>query len=295
MLGFIKAWIDKCGLGEEAYNEFSKKYRELTATKEDEKAFFEILDAYDRDMHYDHHILLDKIRSLAKRTGVHEYTAVALMFICMTPSLKKHYIKQGYPLDVFEKTSEDVSYHARYCKEVKGFWGTFTTWHIALYQMRIFGFGRLQFEIKTADFDYHENGYDIVSGQTPMLGIHIPRTGTPMTPKDCDASFRAATDFFRDKLFGGGKVLFHCSSWLLFEKHDTMLKPTSNIYQFKQRFDIICYKEYNDYSEVWRLFEKEYTGNPDDLPADSSLRRSYIDLIRRGEKTGRGIGVFYYE
>lgn len=295
MIDYIKSWTEKCKLPEEAYTEFAHNYKKLTQKEEDALAFSAILAEYDADMLVDFSVLIDRVRALAEKTGVHEYTAIALMYICMTPSLKKHYIAKDYPLDVFEKTSEDVSYHAQYCKAVKGFWGTFTTWHTELYQMNIFGFGRLQFQVKKADFDYCEKGYHIVKGETDLLSIHIPRNGEPMTPEACEESFRAGASFFKDRLFNGGKVLFYCSSWLLFEKHDQILKPTSNIYQFKKRFDIVEYLLYNDYSEVWRLFEKEYNGNPDELPADSSLRRSYIDMIKRGERTGRGKGVFYYE
>ena len=51
---------------------------------------------------------------------------------------------------------------------------------------------------------------------------------------------------------------------------------------------------YPDYKEIWRLFDMDYTGNPDDLPADSSLRRAYINLIRSQEPTGWAEGIYVY-
>jgi hypothetical protein len=74
-----------------------------------------------------------------------------------------------------------------------------------------------------------------------------------------------------------------------------MLKPTSNILKFMKMFTIIDSGNYPDYNQLWRLFDKYYTGNPDDLPADSSLRREYIAMLKRGEPNGWGRGVFYSE
>jgi hypothetical protein len=74
-----------------------------------------------------------------------------------------------------------------------------------------------------------------------------------------------------------------------------MLPPNANIRRFMEDYTLIQRGEYEDYSQLWRLFDCQYTGNPDDLPADSSLRRAYIELIRRGEKTGFGLGVYLYQ
>ena len=59
-------------------------------------------------------------------------------------------------------------------------------------------------------------------------------------------------------------------------------------------FDIYASGEYSDYTEVWRLFDKEYDGDVSRLSSDSSLRRAYADLIQKGERTGWGKGVFAY-
>jgi hypothetical protein len=105
------------------------------------------------------------------------------------------------------------------------------------------------------------------------------------------ASYRAAAAWFAD-VFPDGNVLFTCSSWLLDPWHLTVLKPTSNLAAFIGDFEIVETKQYADYGELWRLFDCRYTGNPDDLPQDSSLRRAYADRVRRGEPTGSGRGFF---
>ena len=53
--------------------------------------------------------------------------------------------------------------------------------------------------------------------------------------------------------------------------------------------------EYQNYSEVWRLFDCLYDGNPDNLPADTSLRRAYIERIKSGKLIGHGTGVIVFD
>jgi hypothetical protein len=70
-----------------------------------------------------------------------------------------------------------------------------------------------------------------------------------------------------------------------------MLKDGSNLRLFMDDFDVIEFGYDPDYSERWRLFdclEEDF----DKLPNDSSLRRAYIDLMKRGDKMGWGYGVF---
>ena len=73
-----------------------------------------------------------------------------------------------------------------------------------------------------------------------------------------------------------------------------MLKSDSNILAFMNDYTLVASGEYGSYGEVWRLFDKNYDGDPSHLPTDSSLRRAYVDIISRGERTGWGKGVFIY-
>ena len=60
-------------------------------------------------------------------------------------------------------------------------------------------------------------------------------------------------------------------------------------------FDLILDGEYDDYSQIWRLFGVMYDGNVDRLPQDSSLRRTYADWVRKGERVGWSFGVRIYQ
>ena len=89
--------------------------------------------------------------------------------------------------------------------------------------------------------------------------------------------------------------MFVCHSWLLFSAHRKMLKPNSNIISFMDRFDLLESGEYEDYNELWRIFDRRYNGDPDTLGRNSSLHRAYADRVKAGEKTGWGYGAYLYQ
>ena len=111
-----------------------------------------------------------------------------------------------------------------------------------------------------------------------------------------DRSFIKAFFSIVKDIFTGKPIPFFCESWLLFSKMDDLLPEKSNIRAFKERFEIIHDHLYEkgDYSEMWRLYDMDYTGNLDDFPADSTLRRNYLQYLKDGGQVGEGYGVFFY-
>lgn len=69
-----------------------------------------------------------------------------------------------------------------------------------------------------------------------------------------------------------------------------MLPPNSNIRRFMSEYEIVESGMYADNAQAWRLFDTEET-DPDKLPADSSLRRTYIQYFKSGGVMGWGFGV----
>ncbi len=176
---------------------------------------------------------------------------------------------------------------------VKGVCGTFVLkWFWGFYKLERFALGRLQFEIVEFGSEYEKNGLSL-SADSRVINVHIPRTGTHLDRESVLTSYRLAADFYRPII--GEKIAFVCSSWLLFPRNKKLLKPGANLISFIDDYDIYASGEYPNYTEVWRLFDTEFDGDVSHLPADSSLRRAYIDLISRGEKTGWGKGVFEYK
>ena len=186
----------------------------------------------------------------------------------------------------------DLKYKLMECKEVYDIWGTFTNWFSGFFRMTRFALGRLQFDMTTFGRYYNKNGVALTP-ESRALGVHIPRTMTKLDRQSVRQSYARASEFFKDWL-GDGHTVFICGSWLLFPRHRELLSTESNILAFMNDFDVIDSGLYEDYHEIWRLFDRNYTPQLDLLPQDSTLRRKYVDLMRKGEKTGWGFGVYVY-
>ena len=252
----------------------------------------ELVAEYDIDKNLDYQITEEKIRQISILSLVHEYTASLLLLICYTKRLKEYYREAGIDLAIFQNTVLDLKYKLDECKCVYGVWGTFVLkWFWGFFKLERFALGRLQFEVISFGSDYTVDGV-ILTPESKVLNVHIPRTRTRLDHESVREAYRLAADFYRPLL--GDTVAFVCNSWLLFPKHRELLDQGSNILAFMNDYDIYASGEYQSYGEVWRLFDCNYSGDITELPADSSLRRAYIGLIERGERTGWGKGVFIY-
>ena len=247
---------------------------------------------YENRYDIDYDSAIEKMKELSSASGVHEYTGALLLFLCYTRGLRKYYENKGISDEIFKNTVLDLRYKLDECICVKGVVGTFVAkWFAGFFKLERFALGRLQFEIVEFGGEYEREGFTL-SSKDRVLNVHIPRTGTHLDRESVLRSYKLAADFYRAIL--GDKIVFVCSSWLLFPKNKEILKPNSNLLAFINDFDIYTFGEYENYKEVWRLFDTEFDGNAAHLPADTSLRRAYIDLISRGEKTGWGKGVLTY-
>ena len=235
---------------------------------------------------------LRALPSIAEQAGIHSCSAVMLYYLCLTKRWKELCLQKGIDETVWENTAKDLRYKVLECKAIYGIWGTFVgSWFIRFFRLERFALGRLQFEWERLGFSYSKNGVEL-SADEWVLNVHIPGAGTPLTRDSVEAAYAAAIPFFA-KHFGLQIRAFVCSSWLLFPRHTQMLKKGSNILGFMADYDLVKVGEYADYTELWRLFDCKVQGEPiDSLPCDSSLRRAYIALMKRGENTGYGKGIY---
>lgn len=255
--------------------------------------FSEMIAEYNTGNKLDYELFEEKNKQISKTANVHECTAALVLLICLTKRLREYYREAGISDAIFMDTVLDLRYKLDECICVHGVAGTFVLkWFWGFYKLERFALGRLQFEIVNFGGEYEIDGVKLES-DSRVLNVHIPRTGTRLDRESVLESYKLAADFYRSDL--GDKIAFVCSSWLLFPKHREMLKPESNLLAFMNDYQLVSSGEYSNYSEIWRLFDRAYDGNVTHLPADSSLRRAYIDLISRGEKTGWGKGVFLYK
>ncbi len=237
--------------------------------------------------------MVEDTKILAEKEGICVYTAHMLLFVCMATILQEKYEQKGISNDIFYDTMRDLRYKLIECSLVHGKYGTMTTkWYERIFEMKIFALGRLQFEISNTWFDCDINGVHIPKG-TNVLSVHIPRTGAPLYHELVIESYNKAKEFFKDMF--KDNVIFICNSWLLYPWNRTVYKDGSNLAQFYDDFTIVSSGEYQNYGEIWRLFDCIYDGNPDNLPNDTSLRREFIKRIKNNEPIGYGTGVILFK
>lgn len=266
----------------------------LEASGEAYQEFVHFLKVYDENNNCDYQNMRLRMTEIAAKAGIPEYTGFLLLFICLSKSLKRYYQEAGYSEEIWFTTMCDLKYKMNECKEVYGIVGTSVPeWYARFYKLERFGFGKLQFEVVPFRREYAKNGV-VLKPDSRVINVHIPRTGTKLDRESMNVSYKMAAEFFQE-ILGDEPVVFVCYSWLLYPKNIEVLSDKSNLYAFISDYEIIEVEQYEDYRDVWRLFDVHYDGNVDHLPQNTSLRRAYADWIRKGEKTGRGYGVYIYE
>ena len=250
------------------------------------------LSIYENDINCDYKKIADIADEAGRRVRVHEYTSDLLIYICMTKHCEDLYRERGIADVVFRDTMLDLKYQIDQCVAVKGVVGTFVPpgWFSGFFKLTKFAFGRLQFVAAPFEHSYEKNG-KLLNEESKVLYVHIPRTGTPLLPEECDKSFLRAAEFYKNEI--SAPIAFACHSWLLYPENRNILKPESNTCRFMERFDIIEEGVYKNNDPLWRVFDTEEQ-NLNRLTAKTSMQRAYLAHLKNGGKMGYGLGVFFY-
>ncbi|MBR6649881.1 MAG: hypothetical protein IKL36_00550, partial [Clostridia bacterium] len=127
----------------------------------------------------------------------------------------------------------------------------------------------------------------------PVLDVHIPSSGR-MPYEEVLASYKMAYEFFPEYRING--LLPICAgSWLLHKSVFDSVKKGTNVDKFINDYDIITAWDTPEFPDCWRIFDMEYTGNPDDLPSDGSLRRGIVDHLKNGGIMGEAFGIVIFD
>jgi hypothetical protein len=60
-------------------------------------------------------------------------------------------------------------------------------------------------------------------------------------------------------------------------------------------FDITQSKDDPDFNDKWRIFATDEKLKPEQLPADTGLRRAYVNRLKEGKPVGTGFGVIVFD
>lgn len=279
---------------EDAIAALNEDMRTICEHTQTQCVFDECLQAYRKDIHSLNKEWIDRIAEIAQTMGVHPYRAHMLLFLCLSDHLRTVYQTNGINDEIWKNSMLDLKWKLWECKAVKGIWGTFVPhWFLGFFHMTRFALGRLQFEIVNCKTNYEKNGKQLTP-ESKVINVHIPRTLTPLDRASCIDAYRQAVHFFESQ-FQDAPMAFVCNSWLLYPPTKDILPPTSNLRSFMADFDVILQKEdpEGERPNAWRLFDMDDTGNVDDYPENSSLRRAYKQYLKNGGYMGSGYGVFF--
>lgn len=203
------------------------------------------------------------------------------------------YREKGIDDSVFYETAQDITLSCRYLKERTGVYGISVrphrNWLRHFFNVEIFRFGRLQFELISSEWDIEIAGHQVHRGDT-ILSTHIPRYAK-FSEELCEAAYTRARDFFK-KYFGIETCVFFCASWLLHPWLSESLNPNSSIVKFQKRYKLIELREELD--EVNSMLKNIFFSlcdNIDDYPEDTSLQRIVKEKLRRGDPMGAAAGI----
>ena len=265
-------------------------YDIITANAEANAIWNEALEMYNADMFCDYGDIIRKADKVAYITGMNEHTADLLIFQCLSKHLKELYVEKGIDLEIFERSMQDLRYKLDECKVVYGVRGSFVPgWFGGFFKLTRFGLGRLQFEVIDFNANYEKNGM-VLTPESKVLNVHIPRSGEPLTEEACADAYAKAKAFFKDQV--GDPCPIVCSSWLLNPKHEEFLPKHTNTYKFFKSFDVFSSGIDKDKNNLWRLFDT-MEKDVNKLPTNGSLRKAYVEHLKNGGKMGTGRGVLF--
>lgn len=293
MRNYLQAFMESYEYPQEAVSTLLAAYDVLKNSAD----FCELLAIYDKDRFRDYKALLAKCKDIAKDTGIHTYTVEFLMFLCFSRRLRETYLEHGYSEALWRQSMLDLKCKMMVCWDVKHIWGMFVAWwYDGFFRMERFGLGRMEFELFEFPLDYYEKDGKVLRKGDKVINCHIARTGEPLSPELVEDAYRQAAAFYKDE-FQGKPIPFFCESWLIYSKMNDLLPQKSNIRSFMERFEHLHDHLYEkgDYSEMWRLYDMDFTGDLMDFPADSTLRKNYRQFLIDGGQVGEGYGVFFWD
>lgn len=215
----------------------------------------------------------------------YRYFYVQLLASCL-PFVQEYHRSLGISEQISQATLADLGRNVRVHHKREGVGGLGVMWWLMLhFRGVIYQLGRLQFEIQHASqavlASLSEHGVE-TNEPTNVLSIHIPDFMGPMDVDACSDSIERATLFFARHFPDWPVEIGICNSWLLDPDLKSILKPTSNIIRFQERFTLSNESHVASDSVMQFVFGK-HVGDIDDISPQSSLERGVIAHIKNGE------------
>lgn len=254
------------------------------------------LSRYEQTDLFDSDELISDVKKAAALAGLSAHAVSFILYAEMTFHMREIYRKKGIDDQIWRASVRDLSFKNRECMEHKGEWGLFTDWFQRFLLLQLFALGRLQYQAEPFSASRETlTRQDILiePGKTTAISIHIPSDGR-LLHEDVVASLKKAYSFYED-LRIDGKLVFQCSSWLLYPKMLDFISAGSNLAKFIGCFEILGSGADPEFRDCWRLYNRDYSEGSKALPRDTSLRRQYAEWLDEGNLPGWGCGIIVFD
>ncbi|MEO8828592.1 acyltransferase domain-containing protein [Lapillicoccus sp.] len=195
---------------------------------------------------------------------------------------------RGIPADVEAASMRDVGRMLRRNRQWEGEPGLgdeLARWLTRHLTGAIHEIGRLQYErVRLGTW----TGTQLAAAGLPVgpadlaLSLHIPQTGTPLSPGPVDESFAAARRFFRRRFPDASLTHVVCDSWLLDPQLAGYLAADSNLVSFQRRFTLIPPTTDDADSSIRKFVFADTTSPSDALPQRTTLERAVVRHLQQG-------------
>ena len=258
---------------------------------------FALLSDYKRDVKAIDESRYSDIKFIAEKSGISVYTVSLLAVICFSRTLRERLERLGLSKRIVSLTLSDIKWG---CAEYKRLHGVVGTDNFDRYcrflELRIFGIGRLQFELRAYSGERYEKGGKVLNTGDAALYVHIPDCGIRLEERLCNAAYRDAKKIF-GALLGTSDIPFVFEGWLLYPKTLEFVQPKSNIAKFAAKYDIIktenCRKDRNPI--IRYIFGVRSDIQAELLPEKTSLQRAYKAHLLADGRMGVGKGILFLE
>lgn len=224
---------------------------------------------------------------------IHKYTADLVFLFECSGYLFEKYKEAGLSETLFTDTMRDIKYKFDKCVRIKGIFGIFTTpWFDGFFKMTRFAFGRLQYDVTEFEKDEKHMGYAFKKGGL-CLSCHIPASG-PLKQELCTQSLKMAYEFFKDRLTTA-VLPVKCFSWLLYPPYLSVFHENTNTGRFVRDFEILNSEKHDGFGDAWRIFGKDFDGDANNLPSDTTMQKNFVQYIKNGGSFGSGTGILLFD
>jgi len=201
------------------------------------------------------------------------------------------YEEKGIDSDIYYDT---MSFFKTVLDKDHAFYGEYSFRDTAFWYYReiagiIYKLGELEYEMKYTD-DYSAKLFNIPQG-APLLSVHIPFKAK-LIRGNLDNSYRMVKPFFKKHYPEYENAPVTCGTWLLSPALKELLPQKSNILEFQSDYKIIKTDKSNDNCFVFLFGNPGKDVNYNELPENTSLRKSAKQYLINGGTIGTGTGVY---